>query len=136
MEQSDYKKLEQSLYDMRLTPHERSRRLQEAREKLTFAKFEKQLQTLITRFSGRQFSHNKLNPKKDTNYSASRTLEQWSKFKFPEGEKLVETEEKFGDGKPITTIGGLVNGELNRYNTSKVHYESLRDHLYKFINSV
>ena len=60
----------------------------------------------------------------------------WSKFEFPNGDKIETTEEKDLGGRPIDRIGGLTKSQLRRYERSKVHYESLRDHLYKFIKSV
>ena len=91
---------------------------EKAREKLNFEKFEEQLQKLIKRFSSQSLSKNYFrNPK------TGNLIEQWSKFEFPSNDKTVK-------------LGGLTEEQLRRYHRSKVHYESLRDHLYKFIKSV
>ena len=129
----------EDFHNMLLTPAERVKRQTEAREKLNFEKFEEQLQKLIKRFSGRTKSHDKLNPRYENKIKyplASDYLEVWSKFEFPNGDKVETTEEKDRGGKPIDRIGGLTKSQLRRYERSKVHYESLRDHLYKFIKSV
>lgn len=130
------KKLDINISDIRLTPAEQRT---EAREKLNFDNFEKQLQKLIKRFSGQELSHNKLNPRYENKIKyplASWYLEVWSKFEFPKGDKVETTEEKDRGGRPIDRIGGLTKSQLRRYERSKVHYENLRDNLYKFIKSV
>tara|TARA_R100001163_G_scaffold17873_1_gene15842 strand:- start:99 stop:488 length:390 start_codon:yes stop_codon:yes gene_type:complete len=128
----------EDFHNMRLTQSERVKLQTEAREKLNFEKFEEQLQKLIKRFSGQTKSHDKLNPRYGSiKYPlASSYLEVWSKFEFPKGDKIETTEEKDRGGRPIDRIGGLTKSQLRRYERSKVHYESLRDHLYKFIKSV